>query len=231
MTIRQRVGVSRWILFWSIALGGATFDLVTKQAVFDRFDYPAAAYPLVDHILEIQTSQNTGALWGLGREVPHSSKIFAALSVVAAVVIFAWLFIFGAAESLPLTVALSLIMAGAIGNCYDRLVHGYVRDFVHFHVDAIGFDCAIFNFADNMLVAGAITLVLHALRADPEESSPAIAVPQASVPAPAGEMDVVLGPGPPLTVSKKLPLDSSRIQQSSSPPRPPYFAANSCDKF
>ena len=45
---------------------------------------------------------------------------------------------------------------------------GYVRDFVHFHVDAIGFDCAIFNFADNMLVAGAVTLVLYALR--PEKS-------------------------------------------------------------
>ena len=43
-------------------------------------------------------------------------------------------------------------MAGAMGNCYDRLVLGHVRDFVHFHVDAINFDCAIFNFADNMLV-------------------------------------------------------------------------------
>ena len=67
-----------------------------------------------------------------------------------------------------MTVALALIMAGALGNCYDRLVFGHVRDFVHFHVDAIGFDCAIFNFADNMLVAGAVTLVLYAMR--PEES-------------------------------------------------------------
>ncbi len=45
---------------------------------------------------------------------------------------------------------------------------GHVRDFVHFHVDPIGFDCAIFNFADNMLVAGAIILMLLALRPDPE---------------------------------------------------------------
>ena len=66
-----------------------------------------------------------------------------------------------------LTIALGLIMAGALGNCYDRLVFGYVRDFVHFHVDPINFDCAIFNFADNMLVAGALTLVLYAMR--PEE--------------------------------------------------------------
>ena len=77
----------------------------------------------------------------------------------------------GAATSLPLTIALGLIMAGALGNCYDRLAFGHVRDFVHFHVDSVGFDCAIFNFADNMLVAGAITLALFALRPKASDSA------------------------------------------------------------
>ncbi len=59
-------------------------------------------------------------------------------------------------------------MAGALGNCYDRLMLGHVRDFVHFHVDPVGFDCAIFNFADNMLVDRArLILMLLALRPDP----------------------------------------------------------------
>lgn len=174
MTTLPRVGLSRWILFWTIALGGAGFDLASKQAVFSRVGYPAEPVPIVANVLEIHTSRNTGALWGFGRDLRYSSQVFAALSVVAAVVIVVWLFVLGAAVNLPLTVALSLIMAGALGNCYDRLVYGYVRDFVHFHVDAVGFDCAIFNFADNMLVAGAITLVLYALRPDPEnpESNP-----------------------------------------------------------
>ena len=78
-----------------------------------------------------------------------------------------WLFVLGAAADRRLTVALALIMAGALGNCYDRLALGHVRDFVHLHVDAIGFDCAIFNFADNMLVVGAVVLVLLALRPEP----------------------------------------------------------------
>jgi signal peptidase II len=60
-------------------------------------------------------------------------------------------------------------MAGAMGNCYDRLVFGHVRDFMHFHIDPIGFDCAIFNFADNMLVAGAVILMLLALKPPPVE--------------------------------------------------------------
>jgi signal peptidase II len=173
--MRQRVGVdpSRLLLFCAIALGGLVFDLATKAVAFARIGPPPSrVVPVIPRILELQTSQNTGALWGFGASLPGSSLIFAGLSVVAAVIICYWLFFLGAASSRVLTVALALIMAGALGNCYDRLVFGYVRDFVHFHVDPIGFDCAIFNFADNMLVAGALTLVMYAMRA--EEPSPAV---------------------------------------------------------
>jgi signal peptidase II len=161
-----RVRYSRWLLFWSIAVCGTAFDLVTKTIVFSRIGPPGpgAQRVIIPRILELHTSQNTGALWGFGANLPGSSMIFAGLSVVAAVVIFYYLFILGAAASRVLTAALGLIMAGAMGNCFDRLALGYVRDFVHFHIDAINFDCAIFNFADNMLVIGAITLVLYALR-------------------------------------------------------------------
>lgn len=100
--------------------------------------------------------------------------MFAGFSVIAAGVIIYYLFVLGAASHRVLTVALGLIMAGAMGNCYDRLAFGHVRDFVYFHVDAIGFECAIFNFADNMLIAGAITLVLYALRPEkpPQDDAP-----------------------------------------------------------
>jgi signal peptidase II len=172
MSQQGGVGPGRLLLFGGIALGGLAFDLVTKTMVFSRIGPPpAAAVTLVPRVLELHTSQNTGALWGLGANLPGSSLIFAGLSVIAAFIICYWLFFLGAASSRVLTVALGLIMAGALGNCYDRLVFGHVRDFVHFHVDAIGFDCAIFNFADNMLVAGALTLVLFAMR--PENRPPA----------------------------------------------------------
>ena len=168
-----RVRFSRWFLFWSIALCGMAFDLVTKTIVFARVGPPgpdSRPHVVIPRILELHTSQNTGALWGFGATLPGSSMIFAGLSVVAAIVIFYYLFILGAAASRVLTIALGLIMAGAMGNCYDRLRLGYVRDFVHFHIDAINFDCAIFNFADNMLVIRArLTLVIYALR--PEKAA------------------------------------------------------------
>lgn len=175
--MNQRVGwdPGRLMLFVAIAMGGLIFDLVTKAMVFARIGPPQArVVSLIPNVLELKTSQNTGALWGFGANLPGSSLIFAGLSVIAAFIICYWLFFLGAASSRVLTVALGLIMAGALGNCYDRLVFGHVRDFVYFHVDPIGFECAIFNFADNMLVAGALTLVLYAMR--PEEDPSAVEI-------------------------------------------------------
>ncbi|RLT09161.1 MAG: signal peptidase II [Planctomycetota bacterium] len=164
------------ILFWCLALGGSIFDLWTKAAIFKKVGPPGSdPISLVNHILELRTSHNTGALWGMGHNLPYSSLIFAGLSVVAAILIIWWLFPQGAAKDFWLTVALGLIMAGAMGNCYDRLMFGHVRDFMHFHIDPIGFDCAIFNFADNMLVAGAVILMILALKPpleDPSVDSP-----------------------------------------------------------
>ena len=165
------VPLRRWVLFWVIALGGAGFDLATKAIIFDRVGEPPAMRVLVPNLLELRTSYNKGALWGLGNTLQHGSLIFALLSVAAALAICYWLFWRGAAVDGRLTAALGLIMAGALGNCYDRLVFGQVRDFVHLHIDAINFECAIFNFADNMLVIGAAVLMLLALRPDPEGSA------------------------------------------------------------
>lgn len=166
------VGPGRWVLFWAIALGGMAFDLGTKSAIFARIGPPPSRpVTLVPNVLELHTSYNSGALWGLGRSLPYSSLFFAGLSILAAVAICWWLFVRKAAADRRLTAALGLIMAGALGNCYDRLVLGHVRDFVHFHVDPVGFDCAIFNFADNMLVLGAIALMLLALRPEPAPGS------------------------------------------------------------
>ncbi len=176
---KRSVPLNRFLLFWTIALVGTAFDLSTKSYIFSWLgpQYTHAPVSIVKNVLELQTSHNTGALWGVGRGFQYSSLFFAILSIIAAFGICYWLFVVGAARDLRLTMALGLIMAGALGNCYDRLVFGYVRDFVHFKIDPIGFDCAIFNFADNMLVIGAVSLVLLALRPETVE---AVDTPQTS---------------------------------------------------
>jgi signal peptidase II len=171
------------IVFWTIALAGAGFDLATKYVVFSTIG-PQGGRPvsIISPVLEFQTSHNPGALWGLGGGFASSSLFFAVLSLAAGAFIIYWLFFAGHITDLKQTAALGLIMAGALGNCYDRLRFGYVRDFVYFHVDSIDFHFPIFNFADNMLVIGATMLLLLQLRASPTAAQPpkAAAPPQMS---------------------------------------------------
>lgn len=57
--------------------------------------------------------------------------------------------------SIPVTVCLSLILGGALGNLTDRIRLGYVVDYLHFSIFP-----PVFNFADSAIVIGAILLSL-----------------------------------------------------------------------
>ena len=196
------VPASRYLIFALIAGGGLFWDLYSKHVVFADLGYPAGApepsqpgeHVLFEHpnlvegqsrpfldgwvSFRLYTSFNEGALWGMGQGY---TWLFAALSVLAVAFVLYWLFIHGAGRSLWLTVALALIMAGTLGNLYDRMgLHGCVkpggqerwyavRDFLLFEFG--GWPWPVFNFADVFLVTGAIMLVLQSLRAESTESA------------------------------------------------------------
>jgi len=60
-----------------------------------------------------------------------------------------------------LAIALPLIIGGALGNLYDRLVHGYVVDFLSFH--AAGWYYPAFNVADIAITLGAVALIWESI--------------------------------------------------------------------
>jgi signal peptidase II len=174
------VPLSRYIAFLSVVGGGLAVDLATKHWMFSRLGMPRMdryeePWWLWDKVFGFQTSLNGGALFGLGQDL---WGLFAAFSIVAAIGILLWLFVARAANEWWLTIALALIMAGILGNLYDRLglpglkwPEGYaghragesvhaVRDFV---LMAIGrWRWPNYNVADSMLVCGAVMLVCHA---------------------------------------------------------------------
>ena len=61
------------------------------------------------------------------------------------------------ADETLLAIALPLIIGGALGNLYDRLIHGYVVDFLSFH--AAGWYYPAFNVADIGITLGAVGLI------------------------------------------------------------------------
>jgi signal peptidase II len=185
----MKAPVSRIALFFAIAAIGCAADLATKSWIFDKLGMPSR-HPLVliPAIFSLTTSLNEGALFGMGQGM---TLVFAGLSILAAVGIFYWLIFAGAGRDLWLTFALGFIMAGICGNLYDRLgLPGLVwhapdpreglpvyavRDWLHFEIRSIGFDWAVFNLADSMLVVGAAMLFLHVAwregRQKPSESA------------------------------------------------------------
>lgn len=103
---------------------------------------------------------NHGALFGLGSQhTKVANGFFLGVSVVAAGAILFW----GTRPSTRrdglLSAALGLILGGTLGNLYDRIVFGGVRDFLYFYL----IDWPVFNIADCCLVVGAGMLLVHAL--------------------------------------------------------------------
>lgn len=115
-------------------------------------DLQLASAPVMPHV-------NYGALFGLGGQHKGEANMgFAALSVVAAIGIGVWGLAGAPRRDRVLSFALGLILGGTVGNLYDRLVFGGVRDFLYFY----RIEYPVFNYADCTLVVGMCILVLHA---------------------------------------------------------------------
>ena len=163
----NRVPPGRYALFWALAVTGAFLDLSTKWLAFrwigePRDSSPAPSVSIFPGKFSLTTSYNRGALWGFGHNVPFANHVFAGLSVLAAVAFLVWLFWFGAAHSRSVTFALGFMMAGTVGNCYDRIMIQKVRDFLFIE----WIDWPIFNLADSFLVCGALILIWQAILVD-----------------------------------------------------------------
>ena len=122
---------------------------------------------------------NHGALFGLGQgHKGLANGFFAAVSVAAAVAIIIWGTRRHTSRERGLMAALGLILGGTVGNLYDRLVFGGVRDFLYFYK----VEWPVFNVADCCLVVGAALLLVQAVFVSqtPDTPSSSESVGQAS---------------------------------------------------
>ena len=174
---------SRYLTFVAIAAMGCALDLLTKQWIFAWRGPPLGesrkpVWWLWEPFVGIETAVNEGAVFGAGA---GWGRLFALLSIAAAIGIPVWLFYYRAAASAWLTVALSCIMAGILGNLYDRLglwvepgmPPGWssgVRDWILFRWRHERWTWPNFNIADSLLVTGAVMLMWQAFRETPKEA-------------------------------------------------------------
>lgn len=122
------------------------------------------AAPLQTWSAPVMPRVNHGALFGMGGSQKGSANwFFAGVSFAAAVAIVVWGTRGGPRRERWLSAALGLILGGTIGNLYDRVVFGGVRDFLYFYY----IEWPVFNVADCCLVVGAGLLLIQAIFVPP----------------------------------------------------------------
>jgi signal peptidase II len=109
-----------------------------------RFDGPVPVLPF----FELSYVENTGAAFGLGH---GANGLFIAVSAVL-IVVLARLLRRWPKDDLWLQAGGTLVLAGALGNLYDRLFYRYVVDFLYLH------HWPVFNVADSCITVGALLL-------------------------------------------------------------------------
>jgi signal peptidase II len=143
--------------FFLIAAAVLLLDRLAKWSVASNIPLhnSVTVIPGCFHLTHVE---NTGAAFGLFAESTAQWKIGAlvSFSVIALMVVSALLWKHSHALSTT-TIGLSLILGGATGNLWDRMLTGHVVDFLDFYVGS--YHWPAFNVADSAIVIGAVLLV------------------------------------------------------------------------
>lgn len=151
------------IPFFLAVLLGIVIDLASKQRIFSWL----AGQPnfvLIPNVLQLQLAWNPGAAFSI---LSNQKWVLLALtSTLILAMVWYYLHVWRTARA-TLLIALALLMIGAVGNLYDRLLYQHVRDFIDFmpNIPLIG-HWAVFNVADICITIGVSLYVIHLLFLD-----------------------------------------------------------------
>ena len=116
----------------------------------------------VNSFINITHQENTGAAFSILSNAGGWQRWFlSVLAICISVYIVFWLFRLRNQDQIILSIGLSLVLGGAIGNVIDRIQLGYVIDYIQ--VLIMGWPFPSFNIADASITVGAVILIIDAL--------------------------------------------------------------------
>ena len=138
-----------WIL---IIVGVVILDQGTKLLMMNLLPNVKDTIPIIQDFFHFTHVRNTGMAFGMMKD---HRWVFMVFSTVAIVGLAGYLFRFRP-ESRWMQVSMAMIIGGGVGNMIDRIVLGYVVDFIDFTL----IDFAVFNIADSFVCVGAGIMML-----------------------------------------------------------------------
>ena len=162
MTGNKNCLIWLWLMVFVVAA-----DLFSKQLATEMLEY-ATPYALLP-IFDLTLLHNRGAAFSFLADAGGWQRwFFAVIAMVVSAVLLRWL------QKTPraiwwLGLALSLVLGGALGNLYDRVVQGYVIDFISLHYANYYFPA--FNLADSAITLGAIILIVDMIFLEPKRQT------------------------------------------------------------
>ena len=140
-----------------IIIVGVIFDQITKYTVAHFLPIDASAdLPVWDGVFSLRCISNDGAAFGM---LDDKRWVFMSVSTVVIIGMLVFLCLKYKKISKPLGIALALIISGGIGNMIDRVLLGYVIDFIYF----VPIDFPCFNVADSLVCIGAALMFVAVL--------------------------------------------------------------------
>ena len=140
MKQKEETGKPLILLYFAVIFSVIVIDQFSKFLVSRSFSF--GSYPIIDNFIYITLVRNTGAAFGMLKGFN-----FILALITFAVIAAAGRYLFVSKDRFA-NIALCLIIGGAIGNLTDRIVFGYVVDFID-----VGF-WPVFNLADSAVTVG-----------------------------------------------------------------------------
>ncbi len=152
----------KYIILLLVVIVVLIIDQWTKQIVHREFRW-GESRPVLPSFFSLTYVRNTGAAFGLLHRAPayFRDPFFIIVPVIALFVIGFVLFRLDSAQ-VTTAVALSLIVAGAVGNLIDRLKYGFVIDFLDIYWK--DYHWPAFNVADSAIVVGVSLMFLQSFK-------------------------------------------------------------------
>jgi signal peptidase II len=154
------------------AIAALVLDQASKLWLLYVFDIAHRGAVRVTPFFDLVLAWNVGISFGWFQSENQFAQIaLIAIKGVAVIVLGVWM---ARSRTLLATLALGLIIGGAVGNGIDRFLHGAVVDFALFHLDIGGnrWDWYVFNLADVAIVAGVAALLYDSFLGVPAAKAP-----------------------------------------------------------